>query len=202
MARVIEQERDKNDALKYDNGAYVRDAMDALRLYGVCPESSWRYKTGDTVNEVERLREFAKVPTATRKKNATRFRVETARTDDVDMLLNSLAAGHPVVFGFMCHTGMWKTEVDRSGVVPMPGTADSEDGGHCICAVDYDLDFEHPSFRGFKGAVLAEGSWSEVYGDQSPWWPIERVGGFHILPLEYFRRKYADDAWSAIREAT
>lgn len=204
MARVVEDERDHNDAWKYDNGSYIRDGGLALRKYGICPESSWRYKTGDTEAEVLKIKQFAKLPTNTQKKAALRMRLEINACMDLDMLLNAMAAGHPCPLGFSCHTGMWTREVDRTGVIPAAKAGDQQDGGHAICGIDYDMDFKHPSWaRDWVGGVLCEGSWSEDYSPENPWFDNEpeRLTGFHVLPFEFIKRGWADDIWAAVKEA-
>jgi hypothetical protein len=189
-ARKVEHDRDKNDAHLYDWGAYVRDGGLAIRTLGVCPESSWKWKEG----------QFARPITASREKAAHRFRLSIYRCQSVDEVLNALSQGHVIAAGFMCHTGMWTEKVDRSGVLPMPTSRNQPDGGHCTKWTDYNLDLTFPEWPGFKGGILFENSWSDVWGDKSPWPDLNGKGGYGIMPIEFIRRGWADDAWAAIKE--
>lgn len=180
MARVVEG----GDAIKHDNGAYVRDGGMALRNHGVCPESAWRYKEGD----------FAKAPTESRKSKAARFKLEIQRCQSVDEVLAALAAGHPIVAGFVCHSGMRTRDVDRTALLPMPMTRDRIDGGHCTKWGGYDLDL--PVGFGFTGAIAFQNSWSAAWG------AANGHLGWGWMPIEFIRRGLADDIWAAVKEAT
>ncbi len=183
--------------IKEDNGAYVRDAVLALRQYGAPPESNWKYRAsiqpGDTSLGWD---DFRKVPTKSRFGAAHRFRVEAQRCSTLEEILSALDAGFPVVFGFMCHTGMWTSTVDRTGVMPMPTSRNQEDGGHCVCAHWYDPNF--PVSGATPGVLFFENSWSEGWAPQSP----TGIAGVGALPFEFVGREWADDFWAVVKEAS
>lgn len=199
-AGVVDAERgvilDPGQALKQDNGAYVRDGVLALRKFGACPESAWKYRAhireGDSAPGAN---DFKLVPTMSRIQAAHRFRVQAQRCTTIEGVLSALIARYPVVYGTVCHTGMWTPTVDRTGVFPMPGPRDRDDGGHCMCAQDADWEFPIPG-ASIPGVLWSENSWSDKWAGQSPC----GIAGFAALPLEYVRRGWADDTWALITE--
>jgi hypothetical protein len=184
LARKIEQDRDNDNALKSDGGAYVRDGMDGLRRLGSLPESNWRYVP---------LKGVTTAPSSTRINRAHSYRIETLRCDDVDSVLNAINDGHPVAGGFTCFTNWWTREVDASGVCPMPTGSARTDGGHCTKWSGYDLDFDFG--QGIVGGIFFKNSWSARWG--------KAFGklGYGIFPIEFLRRGWADDCWAAVKRA-
>jgi hypothetical protein len=160
-----------------DDGAYIRDGVKAVATVGICTEGAWQYKAG----------EYAKAPPAKAKTSAKAWTLgQYMRCDTLDAVLNALAAGHPVVFGFMCHTGMWTSEVDRTGVFPMPSSSDQEDGGHCVLGTGYDRS---------RRLIAIKNSWSAKWGS------FMDHPGYGALPFDFFERGLADDAWAMVAEA-
>jgi hypothetical protein len=184
---------DPGPALKEDNGAYVRDAVLTIRKVGALPESAWKYRAhireGD---QAPGANDYKVVPSASRIQAAHSFRVEAQRCETVEGFLSALAAGFPVVFGHICFTNMWTSEVDRTGVFPLAGGR--PDGGHCQCAHWFDLDFKVPGAE--AGVIFNENSWSENYAPQSP----TGIAGMTTMPVEFLRRKWADDCWAVVTE--
>lgn len=185
---------DPGPALKEDNGAYVRDAVLALRKLGTCPESSWKYRAhireGDNVPGAN---DYKLAPTASRIKAAHRFRVEAQRCNTVEGFLSALAAGYPVVYGTICHTGLWTSEIDRTGVWGLPKRGDRNDGGHCMCGHWFDPTI---SVDGFSIIIFSENSWSDGYAPESP----SGIAGCVTQPIEYIKRQLIDDCWAVVRE--
>lgn len=165
-----------------DVGAYLRDMVKGLANWGVPPESSWRYS--------DELKMIAKRPTQTADKAAKRWKLGTYhRCGDEhgqNMLLDvktAIAAGSPVVFGFVCYESMFTPAVHRSGVIPMPSGREDFFGGHAVCAVGYDDDTQLIEFQN---------SWGTGWGD----------AGFGYLPYEYVEnRNLSDDFWALTKEA-
>lgn len=168
-----------------DGGAYVRLGVKAMAKVGICQESSWRYISG----------QFADEPPFFAKSQAHRWRLgEYNACDDITAILNALADGHPVVGGFECHTGMWTREVDRTGMLPMPGPRDREDGGHCVLFCGYDRNIRVQG-SAVPGVLLFKNSWSETWGSAFG------HRGYGLLPMEFMHRRLADDMWAMIAEA-
>lgn len=185
---------DPGSALKEDNGAYVRDGVLALRKVGTCPESSWKYRAhiraGDSAPGAN---DFKLVPSESRIKAARRFRVEAQRCNTVEGFLSALAAGYPVVYGTVCHTGLWRPEVDRTGVWGLPKKGDRNDGGHCMCAHWFDPTI---SVDEFSIVIFSENSWSDGYAPESP----SGIAGCVTQPIEYIKRRLIDDSWAIVTE--
>lgn len=205
MARILEDSEVDYDArkivklgeaIKFDDGAYVKNGVLGLRRFGACLESKWKYrahiKEGDSVPGAN---DFKLVPTESRMQDAFRMHVEAQRCETIEGILSALLAGFPVVYGHICHTGMWTPEVDRTGVWPIPTSRDKEDGGHCECGHFFNLDMTVPG-SDTPGVIFTENSWSEAWAPQSP----SGIAGFSSMPLMYFKRNWADDVWAVVTE--
>ena len=108
--------------LRQDNGAFIRNAIKGVVYYGVCPDSDWPYQPG----------EYKKAPTPAQLRAGQSWMLDKyLKCLTLNGVLSALHKGHPIVAGFMCHTGMWKDEVTKTGVLPVPTDADQPDGGHC-----------------------------------------------------------------------
>lgn len=203
MARILEAGQvdaeagkiiDPGPALLKDNGAYVRDGVLALRKFGTCPESNWKYRAhiraGDNAPGSE---DYKAIPTSSRIQAAHRFRVVAQRCTTVEGVLSALAAGFPVVYGTACFTGWWTREIDRTGLFTMP--SGRPDGGHCMCGMWFNTDVPVAGARQ-SGVLWSENSWSAGWAPESPS-GIAGVGG---LPIEFIRRQWADDLWCVLKE--
>jgi hypothetical protein len=174
---------ESEDAVKVDDGAYIRLGVRAISHRGIAPDSNWKYKDG----------EFKKSPTKSVQKAAERWMLGSyMRCTDVDSVINAIAGRHPVVGGYMCHTGMWTRAVDDSGFMPMPGSSDQEDGGHCTEWIGYDLDMPVPGAS--PGVILFKNSWGK-------WGNAFNHVGYGLMPIEFIRKEFADDMWALVKEA-
>jgi C1A family cysteine protease len=162
-----------------DVGAYLRDTMKALALFGVPPEDYWVYNIGD----------FEKEPTAfeygiAQNYQATVYYKLDPYGKDADKVIESiklnLAANRTCIFGFTVYRGCIN---DGNGEVKLPGFFDSVSGGHAICAVGYD---DAKMIGSSQGAFVFANSWGSAWGD----------AGFGYLPYEYVRKGLATDWWT------
>lgn len=154
-----------------DSGAEIRLAIKAIVDQGVCPDQCWPYRQG----------EFNKKPTALAKRTGKSFRVGSyERCDTLNAILVAIAGKHPVVGGFSCYSNMFSPEVDRTGVIPLPGG--NEEGGHAVHFVGYNLPDK---------VLIFKNSWSERWGDK----------GYGKLPFYFVEQALADDFWTLIKEA-
>jgi C1A family cysteine protease len=93
-----------------------------------------------------------------------------------------LAAGFPFVFGFTVYESFESTEVEHTGVVPMPAPKEAVVGGHAVVAVGY---------KETDKRFIARNSWGTSWGQQ----------GYFTIPYDYLTNsKLAGDMWTIRRE--
>lgn len=168
-----------------DSGAFLRSAMGAMRLFGVCPEKYWPYDVTAYDNEPPAFcysyaKEYAAV---------TYYRLDPAGVDADKALENiktQLAANLPSMFGFTVYASI--SDVSATGAIPMPAPHESTVGGHAVMAVGYDdgKQVTHPStHESTTGALLIRNSWGTAWGE----------AGYGWLPYAYVTSHLAEDFW-------
>jgi len=121
-ARQFENEVSK------DVGAYIVDAIRALRDYGICTEELWPYD----------ITKFNVTPTPACYLNARSRTIEMAyNVPTVDSILRMLAAGRPVVFGTDVYNNFYDI-TNSDFVLKMPPTSEEPIGSHAMCVIGYD----------------------------------------------------------------
>jgi C1A family cysteine protease len=151
-----------------DTGAFLRNTIQAMRLFGLCPESFWPYAAD----------QFDEEPTAFCYAFAGNYRAMVYyHLQTLEELKLSLAKGLPFAFGFTCFQSLMTEAVNKTGVIPPPLPGEEVVGGHAVAAVGYD---------DAKGALLIRNSWGTGWGE----------GGYGWLPYEYILQGLADDCWA------
>ena len=174
-----------------DTGAFLRNTMGGLVLFGVPPEEYWPYKIAD----------FDKEPSAFCYAFAQNYQtIKYYRHDPPatppDVLLTRiktyLAAGHPSMFGFTVYSSI--DQADKTGKIPYPCKGEKIEGGHAIVAVGYDdkMKIKNTGKYGVEttGALLIRNSWGTGWGD----------AGYGWLPYEYVLKGLAEDFWSILKK--
>ncbi|MBS0484445.1 MAG: cysteine protease [Proteobacteria bacterium] len=167
-----------------DDGAYLRDTMKALVLFGVPPEKYWPYD----------IARFNDDPSgfcfsyAQNYQAIKYYRLDPPNTPTATVLKTvktSLAGNLPAMFGFAVYSSM-PSGGDGKGEIPYPGSGDTLEGGHAVLAVGYD---DQKKIGSTKGALLIRNSWGTGWGDH----------GYGWLPYAYVENGLADDFWSLVK---
>lgn len=167
-----------------DDGAYLRDTMKAMVLFGMPPEKYWPYV----------ISRFNDEPTAfcysyaQNYKAIKYYRLDPQGTPSAAVLNNiktSLAGNMPAMFGFSVYSSI-PGSGDGKGEIPYPGKGDTLEGGHAVLAVGYD---DRKKIGSTKGALLIRNSWSTAWGEQ----------GYGWLPYAYVESGLATDFWTLVK---
>lgn len=157
-----------------DDGCQIRDVIRSLAVDGFCRESPGRPDAWPYVEENIDVR-----PPDTCYECARRELITSAArvTPTLDQLQGCLAAGLPVIFGFVVYESFESADVARTGVVPLPGLDERCFGGHAVLLVGYDDDARLFTVRN---------SWGPDWGD----------GGYCYFPYSaLLDRDATDDFW-------
>ncbi len=174
--------------LSGDTGAYLRETMGAMVMFGVPPEDYWQY---DGRPEKENTR-FDLEPTAfcyalgANYKAVKYFRLDPNGGAPDETLANIrafLAAGFPSMFGFPVYDEYY--ELLDGGLIAFPGEKSTYYGGHANVVVGYD---DNLKVGKDKGALLVRNSWGTTWGN----------GGYGWMSYRYVTEGLAQDWWSMI----
>jgi len=167
-----------------DNGAFLRNTMAAMVLFGVPPEEYWPYKIED----------FEKEPTAfcysfaQNYKSITYYRLdppETKKKDLLERIKTNLKGDLPSMFGFTVYSSI--DEAETTGRIPYPSDGDKIVGGHAVVAAGYDDKMVINNSK--PGALLIRNSWGKTWGE----------AGYGWLPYDYVLSGLAVDWWSLLK---
>jgi C1A family cysteine protease len=179
-------ERSYEHTTAQDSGAQVRDGIKFAVKVGVCEETLWPY-----IISKFKLKPPAKCYTAGAANRVSKYvrlggTLASGKKGDLAKdLVNCLASGLPVVFGFTVYESFESEEVANTGFVPMPKRGEQTLGGHCVYAIDYD-------FTGPEPMVLCVNSWGTGWGIKGTFW----------IPLRYLTNEnLAEDFWAILPTA-
>lgn len=172
-----------------DTGAYLRETLKALVLFGVPPEEYWPYTDQDLDFDIE--------PPAFCYSFGQRYHVmkyyrldPPATPKDVllDRIKTTLATQLPAVFGFTVYSSV--RQAGNDGKIPIPCLKERSLGGQAVVAVGYDDDMKIKNACNWEttGALLFQNSWGSEWGDS----------GYGWLPYEYVLKGLAVDWWSVV----
>lgn len=172
-----------------DTGAYLRNTMGAMVLFGLPPEKYWPYNIANfDVEPPAFCYSFAN-----NYKAIKYFRLDPPGTSGSAILTNvktKLSAGLPSMFGFSVYNSFYQAET--TGKVPFPSsTGDTFAGGHAVVAVGYDdtikIKNSLPGSPTTTGALLIRNSWGPTWGG---------IGGYLWMPYDFIRKSLAQDFWT------
>jgi len=175
-----------------DTGAWLRNAMGALKLCGVPDEKYWPYTDAKpafdneppsfvyaVADNYEALKYFCHDPSG----------ANLPGKSVLQSVKKYLAAGIPAMFGFWGFPSFSSTDV--KGGIPYPCPGEKAEWGHAIVAIGYDDGKKIKNTKCNKtttGALLIRNSWGTTWGDQ----------GYGWLAYDYVVNKLASDFWSLI----
>ena len=169
-----------------DKGAFLRDTMKTMALFGVPPES---YCVPEEINDEPSAFCYA----LARNYQADKYyRLDPSGTSTDELLCHikaNLSLKLPSMFGFSTYTSI--DEVSEDGKIPFPSESESFAEGHAVMAVGYDNILEIENQRNGKkttGALLIRNSWGTDWGDE----------GYGWLPYDYVLEGLTRDWWSLL----
>jgi C1A family cysteine protease len=169
---IYYQERLLEGSVYYDSGAYIRDGIKACYTYGAPLESIWPYN----------LSKWATRPTTTAYSDALNRKVTGyAKCANFAAVKNALAAGTPVIVGFLVYSSFETNAVASTGMMPYPNTITEQLlGGHAVCIVGYD-----DALNG--GRFICRNSWGTGWGDR----------GYFYMPYQVIQNtSMSSDFWT------
>lgn len=160
---VYFNEREIGGTVEEDCGASLSDAIQAIQQYKACQERSWTYSD----NKIK----FKKKPPEEAYQEAfsifEKYRIDHSNIPNkVKILKQILIQGIPIVCGINVFPSFEYEEVEKTGIVAMPGPVEYPIGAHAITLVGY-----NDTTQQFKFA----NSWGATWGDK----------GFGYLPYNY-----------------
>jgi C1A family cysteine protease len=154
----------------------LRDGYKALKRFGVCRESQWRYVIGKfSIRPPKQCFEAAAAVQVTQYARVKR---------DLRQLKACLASGNAITIGMSVYESFESRRVKRTGVVPMPKPTERLLGGHAVLVVGY---------RDDSQSFIVRNSWGAKWGRR----------GYFFLPYDYLtsRKRYAWDFWTLLELA-
>jgi len=163
------KERSLEGTIPEDSGANIRDGMKVLQQMGCAREDDWPYD----------ISKFTDTPSKKSSRNAMNYKIAAYhRVVSLVDLKTALADGYPVVLGIMVYESFESSQVEATGIVPLPRRGEKCLGGHAVLAVGYADDAK----RMGTGKVICRNSWGDNWGDK----------GYFYLPYSYFRSNVSD----------
>lgn len=163
-----------------DTGAYLRDTMKAMVLFGIPPEDYLPYN----------IQVFDQEPSAfcyayaQNYKSIIYYRLDSPGASLQQVLVDIkkiIAAGLPTMFGFTVYSS-----ISNSPNIPYPSKGERILGGHAVVAVGYNDNYVIGPDR---GAFIIRNSWGTGWGEK----------GYGYLPYKYVTTGQAADFWTLVK---
>lgn len=146
-----------------DEGAYLRDAIKAVKKYGICDETVWPYI----------IENFDISPTESSYTDAKKRNIKNYyRVYTVNEMLDALNQNYPIIIATLVYDS-FDSVAGTTGVVPMPKAEEHVQGGHAMCLVGYNMR---------KRLFLARNSFGEDWGFKGYCW----------IPFDYVEESFID----------
>ena len=148
----------------YDPGVYVRDALKAVKLQGICAEKVWPYD----------LKTFSATPNLDSYRDASKRKIKNYyRCSTIDDILNALCNEMPVVVGMRIYYNFQWLGWNGSTEILSPKNNEILIGGHSIVLVGYDKS---------TGMFTARNSFGPLWADK----------GYFYIPFDYAEQEFMD----------
>lgn len=152
-------ERQLEGTIPYDAGAEIRDGIKVLANQGLPSEDLWPYA----------ISQFTVAPDANTiswGKKLTAIKYESVDNTNIQLIINALLLGLPVIFGVTVYESFLSDQVAATGIVPYPGINERVAGGHAMAIVGYAAQYD---------AFIVRNSWGVNWGQ----------GGYCRIPSAY-----------------
>lgn len=167
-----------------DSGAWLRDTMKALRLFGIPPEQYFPYD----ITKFDAEPDAFTYSMAGNFKSLKYFRVDKKpnTVDEVHKAIKiSLSKGLPLIFGSTVYQGIFTC----NGSIPFPSAGEAVAGGHAMVICGYSDSYSCiGTIR--PGAFLIRNSWGTSWGES----------GYGWLPYEYLFAGLMSDIWGITKQ--
>lgn len=158
-----------------DGGTQLRSAIQVIKSQGICRETLWPYDVSKVFD----------MPVKSAYDEAVSHQVLQSYSINhrsLSEMQSCLAKGYPFILGISVYDSFMSQSVAESGMIPMPKSGETLQGGHALCCVGYDMD---------KRVFIIRNSWSESWGDK----------GYCYIPFEYLTHPgLAGDFWTLRKE--
>ena len=162
--------RAREGTINSDAGCEIRNAIKCLKEIGMGREKDWPYVISKFKQKPPpEVYKMAKLFTA-----LTYERVPITASD----VKWAIVEGYPVIIGISLFDSFDSEDVERTGLVPMPGDDESMTGGHAMVIV---------GFGQKKNCFTTANWWTEKWGDK----------GYCYIPYSYIGSKdLGSDYWA------
>lgn len=170
---IYYNERKDQGTLESDSGSSIRESAKAVKNYGACPESEWKYD----------INQFTVTPGYKAYTDAVKYEalVYQRITRNLTDMKTCIYDGYPFVIGFTVYDSFEGSEVAKAGMMTMPLKDEKVLGGHAVMVVGYDDD---------KQWFIVRNSWGSGWGDK----------GYFYMPYAYLmNKKLSSDFWTLRR---
>jgi len=167
--------RQREGSTGSDDGAEIRDGIQAVVKDGAAPETLWPFDPAKvTVKPSPNYYQEARQHQA----------LNYTRVSQADYYIGHTLAilGLPIVFGMDVFEEFESDEVAKTGMVPMPAIGAQAIGGHCM-------------------VIVARDAKRDLYGVRNSWGPDWGLHGYCWIPRPYLlNNQLASDAWTIVTE--
>jgi C1A family cysteine protease len=181
---VYYNERKIENTIDEDDGAYLENGIEALKIYGVCQEEEWPYVDDDKKFKIEPLPNCYTNALAHKA-----IKVENI-AHDLMRMKKALWLEYPIILAIKVYNSFGSEKVKKTGIVSLPDVDnDYYMGGHAILIVGYDDDM---SIDNNKGCWICRNSYGTSWGDK----------GYFYIPYKYLLDKTLTTNLWIITEST